>query len=78
MCRKVKITQVTPRKNTSLNQSALEALVNSNEICQSKSTLSQSQSTTKLKEQQKTNKKGYSKRNTRDMTNTKNKDKQEK
>ena len=46
-----KITQVTPRKNTSLNQSALKALVTSNERCQSKSTQSQSQSTTKLKEQ---------------------------
>jgi len=49
--RKLKDTQITPRKNTSLNQSALEALVTSNERCQRKNTLSQSQSTTKLKEQ---------------------------
>ena len=74
---KVRVTQITPRKNTSLNQSALEALVTSNERCQSKSTQSQSQSTPKLKEQQKTNKKRCKqemlhKRNTRVMTNTKN------
>jgi len=49
--RKLKDTQITLRKNTSLNQSALEALVTSNERCQNKNTLSQSQSTTKLKEQ---------------------------
>jgi len=49
--RKLKDSQITPRKNTSLNQSAILALATSNERCQSKSTLSQSQSTTKLKEQ---------------------------
>jgi len=40
---KEKVTQITSRKNASLNQSALEALVTSNERCQSKSTQSQSQ-----------------------------------
>jgi len=66
MCRKVKITQVTLRKNNSLKQSALEALVTSNERFQSKSTQSQSQSTTKPKNKQRqtrkgVNKKGYTK-----------------
>jgi len=40
---KGKSNQITLRKNTSLNQSALEALVTSNERCQRKSTQSQSQ-----------------------------------
>ena len=55
--RKLKDTQITPRKNTSLNQSALEALVTSNERCQSKSTLISKPKHHKTKEQTKTNKK---------------------
>jgi len=40
--RKIEVTQITLRKNTYLNQSALEALVTSNERCQSNNTQSQS------------------------------------
>ena len=73
---KGKVTQITPRKNTSLNQSALKALVTSNERCQSKSTQSQSQAPQNLKNnkyqtRKGVNKKGYNKRNTRYMKNSK-------
>jgi len=63
---KVRVTQITPRKNTSLNQSALEAFVTSNERCQSKSTQSQSQAPQNIKNNKRqtrksVNKKGYTK-----------------